>query len=226
MVDDPKGQGAPGIRVLSLLKPEEDEFLEATSRELGATLVVVRTRQEFERQAENHATVVVGDHHSQGERVSTVRRARRRAPATVIAAISDDLTMTIELLEAGAKAIGSMDEGPDRFARRIEAARGGAVLLEPDVTAALVGRLQHVSQLCVDQGVDVSRCERLTPREAEITALLARRLDNARIARELGIAVGTVKTHVHKILEKLDVDTRGLAGTYWSVYSEKKGLRR
>jgi DNA-binding NarL/FixJ family response regulator len=134
--------------------------------------------------------------------------------------------MTIELLEAGAQAIGSFRHGPETFARRIAAAQNGEVLLDPDEVAALVGRLRHLSELCVDQGVDVGRCERLTAREAEIAAMLARKVDNASIARELGIAVGTVKTHVHKILEKLDVESRGLAGTYWRVYSEKRGLRR
>jgi DNA-binding NarL/FixJ family response regulator len=226
MADHPRKQDPPDIRVLSLLEPGEDEFLTATVRELGAHMVIVRTREEFDRQAEHHPVVVVGDHQSPSERVSTVRRTRRRAASQVIAAISDDLPMTVDLLEAGAQAVCPIGQGPDTFARRIAAARRGEVLLSRAETAALVGRLQHLSQLCVDQGVDVGRCERLTAREAEITALLARRFDNAAIARELGIAIGTVKTHVHKILDKLDVETRGLAGTYWRVYSEKKGLRR
>lgn len=226
MADHPEEQTPPDTRMLSLLETTQDEFVAATVEKLGATTVVVRTTQEFDRRAEDHTTVVVGDHQSRSERVSTVRRTRRRGATTVIAAISDDLAMTIELLEAGAQAIGAIDHGPEAFARRIAAAQSGEVLLNPDEAAALVGRLQHLSQLCVDQGVDVTRCELLTPREAEIAAMLARRLDNARIARELGIAIGTVKTHVHKVLEKLDVDTRGLAGTYWRVYNEKKGLRR
>lgn len=226
MADHPRKEGTTAIRILSLLEPAEDEFLAATVRELGAHMVIVRTREEFDRQAEHHPVVVVGDHQSPSERVSTVRRTRSRAESKVIAAISDDQTMTVELLEAGAQAIGSFAHGPKRFARRIAAAHDRKVLLRPDEASAVVGRLQHLSQLCLDQGVDVDRCQRLTAREAEIIALLARRLDNARIARELGIAIGTVKTHVHKILEKLDVETRGLAGTYWRVYTEKTGLRR
>ena len=226
MIDDPKKQSTPDDRMLALLKPAEDEFLAATAHALGSSTLVVRTRQEFDRRAENHATVFMGDHQTQSERVSTVRRTRRGGAATVIAAISDGLPMTIELLEAGAQAVDSMANGPESLARRIAAAQSGGVLLNPDEAAAIVGRLQHLSQLCVDQGVDVSRCERLTARESEIAAMLARRLDNARIARELGIAIGTVKTHVHKVLQKLDVETRGLAGTYWRVYSEKTGQRR
>ncbi|HJU85772.1 MAG TPA: LuxR C-terminal-related transcriptional regulator [Gemmatimonadota bacterium] len=223
MADRHKIEASP---LLSLLEPREDEFITATVRKLGAPLVVVRTREEFDRQAEHHATVVIGDHQTQSERVSTVRRTRRHAASAVVAAISDDLAMTVELLEAGAQAVGSVAHGPETFARRIAAAQNGEVQLHQDEAAAVVNRLQHLSQLCVDQGVDVGRCKRLTAREAEIAALLAQRFDNARIAHELGIAVGTVKTHVHKILDKLDVETRALAGTYWRVYTEKKGLRR
>ena len=50
----------------------------------------------------------------------------------------------------------------------------------------------------------------LSPREREIVALLARRATNAEIGAALGIAIGTVKNHVHKILEKLDVESRSL----------------
>jgi DNA-binding NarL/FixJ family response regulator len=42
----------------------------------------------------------------------------------------------------------------------------------------------------------------LTPREREVALLVERNLSNDEIARKLGITVGTVKTHVHKILLK------------------------
>ena len=212
--------------MLSLLAPGEDDFAHAAIRELGLTPVTVRTRRELEHRLPEHRTVLVGDHQSQAERVSTVRRARTRDAAPLIAAIADDVPMTVELLEAGAMAVGSIADGPQSFAHRIAVARKGQVLLNPDEITAVVARLQHLAHLCVDQGVDVGRCALLTPREAEIAGLLARQYDNARIGRELDIAVGTVKTHVHKILEKLDVDSRGLAGIYWRVYTEKQGERR
>ncbi|HUP00785.1 MAG TPA: LuxR C-terminal-related transcriptional regulator [Gemmatimonadota bacterium] len=46
---------------------------------------------------------------------------------------------------------------------------------------------------------------------------------NEDIAESLEIAMGTPKSHVHNILRKLDVDSRGLAGIYWRVYSEENG---
>jgi DNA-binding NarL/FixJ family response regulator len=48
----------------------------------------------------------------------------------------------------------------------------------------------------------------LTAREQEVLGLLARGLDNARIARGLHVSTATVKHHISSILEKLDVDNR------------------
>ena len=55
----------------------------------------------------------------------------------------------------------------------------------------------------------------LTPREAEIVELLADGLSNKQIARRLAITDATVKNHVHNILDKLDVSSRGGAAAYF-----------
>ena len=57
----------------------------------------------------------------------------------------------------------------------------------------------------------VEDMSRLTPREREILSLLPRGFSNARIADSLGIAPGTVKTHVERILGKLQLDDRAQA---------------
>ncbi|MFN2383871.1 MAG: response regulator transcription factor [Gemmatimonadota bacterium] len=212
--------------LLALLAPAEEPFAQAVGRAVRRHLTVVRTRQEFERRLGEHEMVLVGDHQSTQERVSTVRRASKSHGECMIVALADDLRMEVELLEAGAAAVAKMADGPEVLAQRISAAFEGGILLNPEEAAAVVSRLQALSTLCVDQGVDVERCGLLTTREREIAALLGNRLDNASIARELGIAVGTVKTHVHKILDKLDVDSRVLAGVYWRVYVQKRGERR
>ncbi len=48
----------------------------------------------------------------------------------------------------------------------------------------------------------------LSNRETEVAALAARGAPNAEIASTLGISTGTVKTHLHRVFEKLGVDTR------------------
>jgi DNA-binding NarL/FixJ family response regulator len=53
--------------------------------------------------------------------------------------------------------------------------------------------------------------EGLTPREGEVLQLIGRGLSNKEIARELALSLGTVKHHVHKVLEKLRVGRRAQA---------------
>jgi DNA-binding NarL/FixJ family response regulator len=54
----------------------------------------------------------------------------------------------------------------------------------------------------------------LTPREFEVLELIAQSLTNQQIADQLFIEVGTVKNHVHNILNKLNVTSRGEAAAY------------
>jgi DNA-binding NarL/FixJ family response regulator len=56
--------------------------------------------------------------------------------------------------------------------------------------------------------------DRLTPREREVLAQLARGLPNKRIALELGVSERTVKTHVSTILGKLGFTDRTQAAVY------------
>jgi len=49
---------------------------------------------------------------------------------------------------------------------------------------------------------------RMTKREREIIALIADGMNNKEIAQQLNIATHTVKSHVHNIMEKLDLHTR------------------
>jgi DNA-binding NarL/FixJ family response regulator len=48
----------------------------------------------------------------------------------------------------------------------------------------------------------------LTPREHQVALLVGRGLSNKEVACELGLSDGTVKLHMHKILEKLGVRNR------------------
>jgi DNA-binding NarL/FixJ family response regulator len=78
-----------------------------------------------------------------------------------------------------------------------------------DCSPRLVGRLaERVANLAVQ--VDSRASDpRLTRRESEIVFLIEKGLSNKQIAGRLSIQLCTVKNHVHRILEKLDVSRRG-----------------
>jgi two-component system, NarL family, response regulator LiaR len=62
--------------------------------------------------------------------------------------------------------------------------------------------------------------DRLTPREREVLVLVGRGFSNKRIAKELGIAEKTVKTHVGHVLAKLGVTDR----TQAAVVAVRSGI--
>jgi DNA-binding NarL/FixJ family response regulator len=60
----------------------------------------------------------------------------------------------------------------------------------------------------------------LTAREKEILDLIKQDFTNQQIAEHLFIAEGTVKNHVHRILQKLDVSSRHDAAAIWAIMKE------
>jgi DNA-binding NarL/FixJ family response regulator len=60
----------------------------------------------------------------------------------------------------------------------------------------------------------------LTPREQEVLDLIGEGLSNQEIADRLVIEVGTVKNHVHSILQKLDVGDRDEAADHWHAIQD------
>ena len=171
--------------------------------------------------------LLVGDAIQPERILSYIRRLHRRHPGLLIGAMPGTPEPGIhELLEAGAAVVMFDGQRPSEAADAIRAAEKGHAVLDPETTGNLVWRIQELSKLCVDQGIDVSRCNALTGREREVAGLLAKGATNEQIAKRLSIAVGTVKSHVHNILDKLDVDTRNLAGVYWRLYSGESRAAR
>jgi DNA-binding NarL/FixJ family response regulator len=110
-----------------------------------------------------------------------------------------------QALSAGASGFLLKSAPPRELADAIRTVASGDALLAPSITRRLiedyVTRPPHV--LSRDVGF-----HRLTPREAEVTMLIARGLSNAEIAGRLYLSEPTVKTHVTRVLAKLNVRDR------------------
>jgi DNA-binding NarL/FixJ family response regulator len=111
-------------------------------------------------------------------------------------------------LRAGASGFLLKDAPADELIRAVRVVAAGDALLAPSVTRRMIADLMDrhtVPRRCADE------LARLTPRETEVLALLARGMSNAEIAAELVVSDETVKTHVGRIFSKLGLRDRAQA---------------
>jgi NarL family two-component system response regulator LiaR len=139
--------------------------------------------------------------------VGAMKQLRDRLPATrviVLTSFIDDERL-LPAIRAGAAGYLLKDVQPQELARAVRAASSGQALIDPTVAARLIDSLAD------RRGEEA---EQLTPREGEVLDLIARGFSNKRIARELGVAEKTVKTHVSHVLAKLGVADRTQAALH------------
>jgi DNA-binding NarL/FixJ family response regulator len=113
-----------------------------------------------------------------------------------------------EALRAGAAGFMLKASPPDRLVDAIEVVAAGEALLAPSVTQRLIA--EHVRRPPPTSGVPEPLRE-LTDREREVLELIARGLSNEDIAAALVVSLATVKTHVNRILTKLNLQSRAQA---------------
>ncbi|QDY79550.1 response regulator [Streptomyces qinzhouensis] len=137
---------------------------------------------------------------------------RPRPRVVMLTTFGDEENVTVAL-RAGATGFLLKDEGPQELIRAVRAAYAGDAVLSPGVTGAVIERMLNGGAgtpgagKASDTGTD-QRLAALTGRERDVLALLAEGLANVAIGRQLGIGVGTVKSHVSAILEKTDTESR------------------
>ncbi|MEU4171216.1 response regulator transcription factor [Streptomyces sp. NPDC026665] len=109
-------------------------------------------------------------------------------------------------LTAGASGFLLKDVTPEHLVAAVHLVRSGDALLAPTITRRLIERFAHREE-SPRTGLhrDLSG---LTPRELEVLRLLATGLSNAELADRLFLSPTTVKTHVGRILSKLDLRDR------------------
>ncbi|AEG45600.1 response regulator transcription factor [Isoptericola variabilis] len=129
-------------------------------------------------------------------------------PSRVIVLTTFDTDdMVLEALRVGAAGFLLKDTPPDRLVAAVRAAAAGEPTLSPSVTSQLIAAVSQTSAPDGRRAAE-SRVAALTEREREVALAVARGLSNAEIAGELYMSVPTVKTHVSRILTKLDAANR------------------
>ncbi|MBW4717677.1 response regulator [Saccharothrix obliqua] len=105
-------------------------------------------------------------------------------------------------LRAGAGGFLLKDTPPAELLAAVRVVADGDALLSPSVTRRLIAEFARRPER---RGVEL---EGVTEREREVLTLIARGLSNAEIMRELHLSMGTVKTHVGRLLHKLQARDR------------------
>jgi len=109
-------------------------------------------------------------------------------------------------VQAGASGFIMKDASFEDFLRTIRAVADGVEVLPPQLTGSLFGQIAR--QVVRNGKAPVLEGVRLTERERQVIDLIGEGLSNKEIATRLHIAIHTVKSHVHNVLEKLALHTR------------------
>jgi DNA-binding NarL/FixJ family response regulator len=129
-------------------------------------------------------------------------------------------TYVYDALRAGASGFMLKDSPPEEIAAAVRIVASGEALLAPAVTRAVIEEFARHPQIAAS--TPPPAVTELTPREQEVFDLLARGLSNPEICKQLVISEATAKTHVARILQKLDLRDRVQA----VIYAYETGLVR
>ncbi len=165
-------------------------------------------REALEQLAATAADIVLMDvRMPRIEGVETTQRllARPNPPKVVMLTTYDLDEHAFAALRAGASGFLVKDADPEELLAAIRTVHEGDAVIAPSTTRRL---LDHVASELPSPEPDVDPLAALTDREREILLRVASGKSNAEIAGELYLSEGTVKTHVWRILTKLELRDR------------------
>ena len=127
----------------------------------------------------------------------TLDRANSRVAAVVLTA-SESQPDYVQVVRLGARGLVLKGEGPERLFTAIRAVANGELAFSEDIAQQVLSSMAGQAR----QQEEPSNLKRLSERERQIAALIARGLKNKDIGRELGISENTVKRHLQSIFNK------------------------
>ena len=111
-----------------------------------------------------------------------------------------------EALRVGASGFVLKDDPPEQLIAAVRTIAAGDALLSPTITRRVIQQFTRVHRRSAPRAVGT-----LTSRERDVFRLISRGLSNAEIGEQLFISDTTVKTHVTRLLQKLELRDRAQA---------------
>lgn len=142
-----------------------------------------------------------------GIEATRILHARPAPPAVVVLTTFDADDHVLRAIAAGADGFLLKDTAPGEIVQAIRTVAAGDAMLSPSATRSLVSRLR-ATESTDRTTVAADRLTVLTERELEVAVCVGRGLSNSEIASELYLSIPTVKSHVSRLLTKLDCSNR------------------
>ncbi|MGY1915250.1 response regulator [Blastococcus sp. SYSU DS0973] len=136
--------------------------------------------------------------------VEATRRLVRASPQTAVLVITmvEDGDAIVSAMEAGARGYVLKGAGQEELLGAVRAVSSGSAVFGRTLASWVVAGLRE------GRHTGPARVPGLSERESEVLHLMTEGLDNAVIARRLGLSVKTVQNHVSRLLTKLDAGSR------------------
>src|SRR5215470_1093253 len=183
---------------LSGVRAELDEAVEVVgaASEVDAAIEMIRDREPD--------VVLVDVHMPGGGGARVITEVARTNPDVCFLAlsVSDAPEDVIATVRAGARGYVTKTIAPDELLDAIERVRGGDAVFSPRLAGFVLDAFADIAPAATDPEL-----EQLTPREREVLRLIARGYAYKEVARDLGISVKTVETHVSSVLRKLQLSS-------------------
>jgi DNA-binding NarL/FixJ family response regulator len=153
--------------------------------------------------------------------IAATRELARTAPGirVLILTTFEQDDYVFGALRAGASGFLLKRTRPEELLAAVHTIASGDSLLSPSVTRRVIDRM---AQQPTPELADQARLDALTPREREVLERVARGLSNREIAAALAVEESTVRTHVKRILMKLELRDRVQA----VIFAYETGVNR
>jgi DNA-binding NarL/FixJ family response regulator len=148
--------------------------------------------------------------------IEATRALRERHPDVRVIALTTfaDDESVLGALRAGARGYLTKDAGSEDIRTAILTVARGDAALDPAVQHHVLAALTSDRDDSRDRDAGASLPDNLTPREADVLALIAEGLTNAEIAERLVVSPTTVKSHINHLFAKAGLRDRAQAVNY------------